>query len=141
MVPLLIQLRLAEHADINLRRDLVGVFSSMPAIPPADGLHVSAKIGEELLARRGDVSTVGAGVISSAEQHEVIELQQRLESFLTEQVDTFLDNRVEKLVGRDHVLAYYVSEIISPQVKCGIDRREVALHINQLIFNAPETQA
>jgi hypothetical protein len=76
------------------------------------------------------VSTVGAWVISSAEQHEVIELQQRLESFVTEQVDTLPDYGVEKLVGRDHVLPYHVSEVVSPQVKYGIDRREVALHIN-----------
>ena len=65
MIPLLIQLRLAEHADINLRRDLAGIFPLMLAIPPADGLDVSAQIGEELLARYGDVSTVCAGVISS----------------------------------------------------------------------------
>jgi hypothetical protein len=102
----------------------------MLAIPPADGLDIFVKIGEELLARRGDVSTVGAGVICSAEQHEVIELQQYLESFVAEQVDTLLDYCVEKLVGRDHDLPYYVSEVISPQVKYGVDRREVALHIN-----------
>ena len=56
--------------------------------------------------------------------------RQRLESLVAEQVDTLPDSSIEKLVGRDHVLPYYVSEIISPQVKCGIDRREVALHID-----------
>ncbi len=89
VIPLLIQLRLAEHADINLRRYLVGVFSPMLAIPPADGFDVSAKIREELLASRRDVLTVGAGVISPAKQHEMVELQQHLESFVAEEVEHF----------------------------------------------------
>ena len=63
MIAFLKKLWLAKHAHIDLRGDLIRVFRLMLAIPPANRLHVSAEVVEELrrvtemwLPTRGDRS-------------------------------------------------------------------------------------
>jgi hypothetical protein len=61
MIAFLKKLWLAKHAHIDLRGDLIRVFRLMLAIPPANRLHVSAEVVEELPSGYGDVAADSRG--------------------------------------------------------------------------------
>jgi hypothetical protein len=84
MVPFVIELRLAEHTDVNLRGYLIWVLSLVFAVPAAYRFHILAKVRKEALARRGDVPAERSGVVVSTEQHEMIQLQKSLQSRVAE---------------------------------------------------------
>lgn len=138
MIAFLKELRLAEHTYVDLRRDLIWIRRLMLAIPTTDRLDVTHEVSKELLSGHGDVPTECVWIVRSAEKHEVIELQERFESFIAEQVEAVFENRVKKFVGCDHVPANAITKIVAAAIQHRIDSREVALHIVQFIINAPE---
>ena len=73
MVSFLIELRIAEHADINLRRYLKWIRRPMLSVPAPNRFHILSEVGEEPLPRRRDVSDECSGIVTSTEQHEVIQ--------------------------------------------------------------------
>src|ERR1700689_591820 len=117
MIAFLKKLRLAEYAHVDLRRDLIRVLRLMLAIPPPDRLDVLGKVNEELLSGHGDVPIERLPVVPPSEQHKMVELQERFEPLVTEQVEVVSDNRVEKLVRSEHVLAHRVAKIIPAAVE------------------------
>jgi hypothetical protein len=110
------------------------------AIPPADRFDVSTKVIKELSSSNADVTTELAGIVSLTQKHQVVKLQERFKALVTEQVYVLIDQRIEKLKRRDHILPYRVSEVITAQVELRVDRGEMTLHLAQLIINAPEAQ-
>ena len=64
MIAFLIELWLAKHADVDLRRDLVRVLRLMLAIPTADRLYIAMEIIEKLPSGHSDVPTERARIIS-----------------------------------------------------------------------------
>jgi hypothetical protein len=141
MVSFLIELRVAEDADVNLRGYLKWIRGAVISVPPANRLHILSEVGEELLSRRRNVSAECHGVVGSAKQDEMIQLQQSLQSLVAEKINAVMNNRIQKLVRRKHVLPHDISKVIAAQFQGGIDRRKVTLHITQLLFNASQTQA
>ena len=121
MIALLIELWLAEYAHVDLRRDLIRVLRFMLAIPTAKRLYVSTEVIEELPSGRGDVLTELARIISPTEQHEVVELQQRFEPLLAEQVQAVIHCRIEKLIRREHVLPHCFTKLITTAIEHRID--------------------
>jgi len=87
------------------------------------------------------VPTKHARIVSLTEQHEVVELQERFQPLVAEQVEIITDYRIEKLVRSEHVLPHGVTKVITPAIEHRIDCREVTLHVTQLILNAPKMQA
>jgi hypothetical protein len=53
MVSFLVELRLAKHADVDLRSHLIGIFGFVLAVPTADRSYVVTEVGEELLPGHG----------------------------------------------------------------------------------------
>jgi len=84
------------------------------------------------------VQTEYTWIVPFAEQHEVIELQQRFESLVAEQVETVFEYRVKKFVSCQHVPPNTITKIVTAAIEHCIDSREMALHIAQFIANAPE---
>ena len=72
MIAFLIELWSAKHAHVDLRRDLIRVLRLMLAIPPANRLHISAEVIEELPSSCGDVATERARIVAPTQQHEVV---------------------------------------------------------------------
>jgi len=140
MIAFLIELWLAKHAHVDLRRDLIRVLRCMLAIPPADRLYISTEVIEELPSGKSNVLTERVRIISPTEQHEVVELQERFEPLVAEQVEVIIDYRVQKLVSCEHVLPDRVSKVITTAIEQSIDCREVTLHFKQPILNACNTQ-
>src|ERR1039457_1240520 len=136
MIAFLKELWLAEHAHIDLRGDLVRVLRLMLAIPTADRPYILKEVKEELVSGQSDVPTKSAWIIPAAEQHEVVELQERFNPLLAEQVEVVIGYRIEKLVSREHVLPHRVSKVITTAIECRVDCREMTLHVAQLILNA-----
>jgi hypothetical protein len=99
------------------------------------------KVIKELSSSNADVPAELMGIISLTKQHEMVELQQRFKTFIAEQVEGVIDNRIKKLVRREHVLPHRVSEVITVQLELGVDRGEMTLDLAQLIINASEAQA
>ena len=141
MIAFLKELWLAQHAHVDLRRDLIRVLRLMLAIPPADRLYILTEVIEELPSGPCNVPTERARIVRPPEQHEVVELQKRFEPLIAEQVKLVINDGIEKLIRREHVLPHQVSKIITTALEHGIDCREVTLHVNQLIFNASKVQA
>ena len=56
MVPFLIELRLAEHAGVNLRRHLIRILGFVLAIPVSDRFYILLECFKEALPSRGYVS-------------------------------------------------------------------------------------
>lgn len=135
MIPLLIELRLAQNTHVNLSSDLIGVRCFVLAVPPPDRLDVSPEVIEELLSSRGNMSTKLPLIVPSAEQDQVVELQERFESFVAEQVEVMIYDCVEIFVGREHVLSDTITEVIPAAFEYCVDCREVTLDIAQLIIN------
>jgi hypothetical protein len=111
------------------------------AIPKANWLYVSTEVIEELPSGQSDVPAERARIISLTEQHKVVELQERFEPLVAEQVEVIIDYRVEKLVSCEHVLPDRVSKVVTTAIEHRIDCREVTLHLAQLILNASKMQA
>jgi len=59
MIPFLKELRLAENAHVDLRRNFIWVLGLMLAIPPADWLDELQEVNEELPSGLCDVPTEG----------------------------------------------------------------------------------
>ena len=104
MIAFLIELWLAKHARVDLRRDLVWVLRLMFAIPAPDRLDVSTEVIEELPSGHSNMPIERAQIVPPTEQHEVVELQERFEPLVAEQVELVVDDRIKKLVRREHVL-------------------------------------
>ena len=141
MVAFLKQLWLAKHAHIDLRRDLIRIFRAMLAIPAPDWLNLRAKVLEELLSRRRNVSTERDQIVPLPEQNEVVELQQRFETLAAEEVDIAVDDCIKKPVRREHVSPHRIGEVIAATIQHRIDCREMMLYIAQLILDASKVQA
>lgn len=141
MIAFLKQLRLAQHADVDLRRDLIWVLRLMLAIPTPDRLDVSAEVIEELPPSRRDVPTESTPIVSPPQQHEVVELQQRFDPLAAEEIEPIIDDRIKKLVSREHVLPHGVAKVVTTAIERRIDFREVTLHIPQRIVDALEVQS
>ena len=141
MIAFLIELWLAKHADVDLRRDLVRVLRLMLAIPTADRLYIAMEIIEELPSGHSDVPTERARIISPTEQHVVVELQERFEPLVAEQVEVMIDYRIDELVSCEQVPPDRVSKVIATAIEHRIDCREVTLYVAQLILNASKMQA
>lgn len=73
-------------------------------------------------------------------KHQVVKLQERFKALVTEQVYVLINQHIEKLKRRDHILPYRVSEVITAQLELGVDRGEMILDLAQLILNASEAQ-
>ena len=73
VVPFLIELRLAQHADVNLRGHLIGVLRLVLAVPSADRLDVLFEVGEESFSRSRYVPAESSRVVILAEEHEMIQ--------------------------------------------------------------------
>ena len=71
----------------------------------------------------------------------MVELQERFESFVAEQVDVVIHNRVKKFVCRQHVPPNDISKVIMAAVEYYIDGREMALHIPQFFIDLSKAQA
>ncbi len=113
----------------------------MLAIPAADWLNVPLKVSEEPLSSHLDVFAEKVLVISSSEQHEVVDVQEGFEALIAEQVDVIIHNRFKKFVRRQHVPPNRISEVITAAVQSCIDGREMALHIAQFFINPFKAQA
>ena len=70
----------------------------------------------------------------------MIEAQEDLKALIAEKVHAIAENRIEKLVRREHVQSHDIREIVAPQLEQGIDRREMALNVTQLLFDSDEAQ-
>ena len=100
MISFLVELWLAQHADIHLRRDLIRVFRLMFAIPAADWFDIPVKIREEPSSRYLDVSAESTCIISSSEKHQMVEVQEGFESLIAEKVNVVIQECVKKFVRR-----------------------------------------
>src|ERR1022692_3720226 len=52
-----------------------------------------------------------------------------------------MNDGIQKLIPREHVLPNGISKIIAAQIENGVDRRKVTLNVTQLILYAPQTHA
>src|ERR1700719_1828465 len=52
-----------------------------------------------------------------------------------------MDDGIQKLIRREHVLPHGISKIIAGQIENGVDRRKVTLNVTQLVLYAPQAQA
>jgi len=78
VAPFLIELRLAEHADVNLRRHLIRILGFVLAVPAADRFYILLERFKEVLPSRGYVSAESLRVIISAKQNKMIQMQKCL---------------------------------------------------------------
>ena len=141
MVAFLKQLWLAKHTHVDLRCDLIWIVRVVLPVPALDRLNVSAEVLEELSSRRGNVSIVRAQIVSLPQKHEVVELQERFQPFVAEEIDVVLHDCIQKLICRKHILSHGVGKVVAAAIEYCVDCRKVTLRIVQLILDAPEVQS
>ena len=71
----------------------------------------------------------------------MVELQERFEPLVAEQVEVLIDYRIDELVSCEQVPPDRVSKVIATAIEHRIDCREVTLYVAQLILNASKMQA
>src|ERR1700722_19339230 len=125
MIAFLIELWLAKHAHVDLRSDLIRVLHLMLAVPSADRLYIETEVIEKLPPGHSDVLAECARVVSPTQQHKVVELQERFEPLVAEQVEVIIDYRIEKLVRREHVLPHRIRKVIPTAIEHPVDCREM----------------
>jgi hypothetical protein len=141
MVAFLIELRLAQHADVNLRSDLIGILRLVLAVPPADRADVSLKVCEEPFSRGRYVPGESPRVVIVAEEHEMIQLQESLQPFLAEEIDSIANNGIQKFICGEHIQSHSIREIVAAQSEGCVDRQKMMLNIAQFLVDASQPQA
>jgi hypothetical protein len=138
MVSFMIELWLAQHANVNLRGHFIRVLGFVLAVPSPDRLDVMFEVGEESFSRGGYVPAESSRVVIGAEQYEMIQLQESFEPVIAEQIHAITDNSIKELIRGKHVQPHGVREIVAAQVESCVDRRKMTLNIAQFLVDTSQ---
>ena len=141
VIPLLEELGLTEHANVDLRRYLKRICGLMLVIPPADWLDVSSKVREELLSSGRYMLTELARIVPFPSKTmwfscNSASTPSSLKKSTSLSTSESRNSNAATMFLRTVSLKY--TEIITAALQHPIDDREVALHVPQFGINAPE---
>lgn len=71
----------------------------------------------------------------------MIQLQKGLKPWFAEKINPVPDERIEKLVRRQHILADGIRKIIAARREGRINGRKMPLYIRQFLVDASQSQA